>query len=66
MSQQIVTLSEKGNRQYESWFRRKVEIGLQELADGKGIPHATANAKVEASKAALKGNLTRHVLQDIK
>jgi hypothetical protein len=43
------------SRQYESWFRHKVEAGLQELAVGKGIPHATANAQVEAYKAALRG-----------
>jgi hypothetical protein len=42
------------SQQYEKWFRRKVENGLKELADGNAIPHATANAQVEAFKAELR------------
>ncbi|MDR0843492.1 MAG: hypothetical protein LBP68_08765 [Acidobacteriota bacterium] len=42
------------NQQYESWFRHKVETGLRELADGNAIPHAMANAQMEAFKAELR------------
>jgi predicted transcriptional regulator len=42
------------SRQYEDWFRRKVEAGLADSRAGKVIPHETVNARMEVYKAGLR------------
>lgn len=35
---------------YDAWFKQKVEKGLQELKEGKGIPHEQVEAEFKARR----------------
>lgn len=49
-------------QRYETWFRGKVEKGLTELEDGKGLSHSEASAQMGAFKTVLLKASEEHVL----